>query len=103
MTITYDNTECTRITTHVKAPIILIENKAGIREPFLQKFITQEDFQRAVKNKPEPKYKKGLPYRLFYEGKALNNPTSYPLCAKLKKDLEQLKDYKYGTFKIEQK
>ena len=103
MTITYNNTECTVLSTDLKASIILIENKAGIRDTFLQRFITQEEFQRAVKNKPEPKYKKGLPYRLFYEGKALNTPTSYPLCAKLKKDLEQLKDYSYGTFKIEQK
>jgi len=103
MTITYNNTECTVLSTDLKASLILIENKAGIREPFLQRFITQEEFQRAVKNKPEPKTKKGQPWRLFYNGKALNTPTTWIICSQKRDALMKTGEYKLINFKIEQK
>mgnify|MGYP003510833227 CR=1 FL=1 len=96
-TITYDGKPCRVLTTEkfLKDPLILIENQLG-RVDWLQKFITQDEYQRALKGKPAPKFEKGKSFRLMYEGKAVSGYMSYGLCVVEKKKLEGSGQYKHG-------
>ena len=93
--IIYDGKPCRILTTNLTDNLILIENTLG-REPWLQKFITQDEYQRALKNKPAPKFEKGKSFRLMYEGKAVSGYMSYGLCVVEKKKLEGSGQYKHG-------
>lgn len=92
--ITYDDKPCRVLNPSLTDKLLLIENQLG-REPWLQKLISQEEFQRALKGKPQPKFEKGKSFRIMYEGKAVSGYMTYGLCVNKKKDLEKTGHYKH--------
>lgn len=103
-TITYDGKPCRVLTTEkfLNDPLILIENQLG-REPWLQKFITQDEYQRALAGRPQPKLSPTKETRLMYGNRAESNWTTLKACMALREVLCRKTEYKRAEFVFEQR